>query len=120
MTLNTALLCARCREPRVKQLPPDAISPHPAFVCEACGFRMRSGFMFFIYLVTAVLGLLFAGFMGIFFTFIAPEKPGQLNVIDCAKGLGLGAIGAIVAAYSIRQLFRPAPIRDRSNPPSTV
>ena len=66
MATKVTLLCARCREPRVEQLPPDAISPHPGYVCEACGLRMSSSTMFFIYLITTILGLIFAGFFAYF------------------------------------------------------
>ncbi len=76
--------------------------------------------MFFIYLITTILGLIFAGFFAYFFIFLARDNQGDLKIGRALKGIGLGVVGLIVAVYSIRQIFRPVPMKDWSHSPPTM
>ena len=99
--------CVRCDAREVEKLPANFISPHPGYRCRACGYKMRSKGMLFVYLVTLVLGLvLFV--LGIYTSLDERFHLGHLGFL-----LFRAIPGFIVAMYSVFQILRPTPRRAR-------
>jgi hypothetical protein len=98
------MVCPCCRSNLVRRLPANSISPQPAYKCDDCGRRLRARGTFFIYMVIALIGLTFPALL----VWMALEGD-EDRVLQMAY---LGAVGVVVAIYSIVQLLRPAPLPD--------
>lgn len=101
--------CPRCGSTRVERLPPSQISPHPGYKCGECGVVMRASKMLVPYLIVLALG---AGLFGLFlFLLLGGEGDHPMPL----KGLWLAGLGLVCSGYSIMQLMRPVPRRNRVN-----
>lgn len=106
------LSCANCQAEAVLDLPPDANSRTPGFVCAMCRTEMRqpgtAGNYFAAVFLGAIIALLGLGLAGVAF------KAHRSQVVG--GGLALGVLGLAIAAWGRMQARRPVPTGAQAAP----
>jgi hypothetical protein len=97
---NKIRICPRCESREVKRLPKDGISPHPGYVCNQCGGKMRPN----------ATGIMYAAIMVFALAVGVISLLPWFGLLDTDRlPLGLPVAGFGIALYSLYQLFRPSP-----------
>lgn len=108
------LRCASCEAEAVVELPPDANSRKPGYICAMCRTMMRPagsrGNYYAAMLLGAVILLLGVGLVVV--TLKAKQHRGQL----VGGGGALAVLGVFVAGWAFMQVRRPAPIGAEAPP----
>ena len=109
------LQCASCQAEAVLQLPPDANSPTPGFVCAMCRTEMRqpgtAGNYYAAVFLGVIIALLGLGLAGVAF------KANRAQVVG--GGLALGVLGLAIAAWGRMQARRPVPTGRKGRRPGS-
>lgn len=99
--------CPRCGSPEVERIPRNQIDPFRRYLCVNCGVKMRTCGSLFPYLVVLMLGLaIFA-----MFVYLALGFEGEQRM--SIGSFGLAGLGLVCAAYSLVQIMRPIPVRNK-------
>jgi hypothetical protein len=82
------------------------ISPHPEYVCENCGKKMRAPGSLITYMVALLLG----GAVAVLFVVVGLQRD-DLNL----QGFLLAGLGLVCCGYSFLQLMKPTPRRRKND-----
>jgi phage FluMu protein Com len=102
------LRCPKCDAANVQELPPNAFSRKPGYVCTACSQIMRPAGSTGLYVIALLLGTVSAVIgLGLMFVAVTAERF-RGNMI--AGAVGVAGLGGFAVVWGLRQMRLPMPV----------